>query len=158
MLNFVNAILTPHFRPPPLQDVISSNFSFNMLDVALHAVASLALFYLLQIIGRRLPSKSKNSPFPPGPKRLPLIGSLLQMPSTYFWLTYTKWARLYGDIVYTSICGNQILLLNSAEVVFDLLDKRSMIYSDRPQLPMLELFVFSFKSRIIQILKHEFFD
>ncbi|KAL1619516.1 hypothetical protein SLS56_010060 [Neofusicoccum ribis] len=46
-------------------------------------------------------------------------------------LQFTKWARQYGPI-YSVILGTKTLIVvNSDEVVKDLLDKRSAIYSDR---------------------------
>jgi hypothetical protein len=33
---------------------------------------------------------------PPGPKKYPLIGSLLSMPSTLEWETFEKWGQEYS--------------------------------------------------------------
>jgi hypothetical protein len=33
---------------------------------------------------------------PPGPKKYPLIGSVLSMPSTLEWETYGKWGKEYS--------------------------------------------------------------
>jgi len=44
-----------------------------------------------------------------------------------------------GDLVYTKVFGQTILFVNSVEVAQDLLEKRSKIYSDRPDFPMLML-------------------
>jgi hypothetical protein len=38
-------------------------------------------------------------PYPPGPKGLPLLGSLLELhESQEHWLTYDNWARVYGTL------------------------------------------------------------
>ena len=76
-------------------------------------------------------------PYPPGPKPLPLLGNLLDAPSSYYWLTYADWAKKYGDINHISIFGQHIVILNSIEACTDLLEKRSAKYSDRPRLPMI---------------------
>ena len=34
---------------------------------------------------------------PPGPKKYPLIGSLLSMPSTLEWETFAKWGHEYSS-------------------------------------------------------------
>jgi hypothetical protein len=36
--------------------------------------------------------------FPPGPRPLPLIGNLLDVPNKFSWLTYTELSRKYGTI------------------------------------------------------------
>jgi cytochrome P450 len=41
-----------------------------------------------------------------------------------------------GDIVYFKAAGRNIFVLNSPDVVHELLEKRSNIYSDRPVLPL----------------------
>lgn len=87
----------------------------------------------------------------PGPKGWPIIGNVLDMPSSHEWLTFSKWAytfgredhcslcakltdALLGDIVVLDIFRQRIVLLNSVEQAVNLLEKRSATYSDRPQL------------------------
>lgn len=38
----------------------------------------------------------RRVPLPPGPRGLPLIGSLLQLPRNKEWLQYNEWAKEYG--------------------------------------------------------------
>ncbi|KAL1685715.1 cytochrome P450 [Schizophyllum commune] len=71
---------------------------------------------------------------PPGPSSLPLIGSLLSMPSEQEWKTYAEWGTIYGPISSVSVLGQRIVIVNSLQIAADLLDKRSAIYSDRPTL------------------------
>lgn len=44
---------------------------------------------------------------------------------------------LIGDLVYVENFGSPMLFINSYEVTSDLLEKRSAIYSDRPNVTML---------------------
>ncbi|KAJ7730976.1 putative monooxygenase [Mycena maculata] len=76
---------------------------------------------------------------PPGPRRLPVLGSLLDVPQTYPWLTFSKWARKYGEIVYFEVLGRPFVVLNSAKAAKALLDERSFIYSERPRFEMANL-------------------
>ncbi|KAH9973229.1 cytochrome P450 [Lactifluus volemus] len=80
--------------------------------------------------------KKANYPLPPGPKGLPIIGNLLDMPRSEEWLTFRKWSKEFGsDIVHAKMFGTNIIVLNSAKAANELLDGRSAIYSDRPAMP-----------------------
>ncbi|KAH9039868.1 cytochrome P450, partial [Lactarius pseudohatsudake] len=71
-------------------------------------------------------------PYPPGPKRIPIIGNLLDMPSREEWVTYKKWSDQYGsDVVHVDVLGTHMVIVNSAKAANELFDKRSSIYSDR---------------------------
>ncbi|KAK0469561.1 cytochrome P450 [Desarmillaria tabescens] len=89
------------------------------------------LFYLLR--------NRRRATFPPGPKGLPLIGNLWDVPSEYPWITYAQWTSIYGDVLYLDTPGNPTVVLNSAQAAEDLLEKRSGNYSDRPDFTMIHL-------------------
>ncbi|KAF7375483.1 putative monooxygenase [Mycena sanguinolenta] len=78
----------------------------------------------------------RKSNVPPGPRRWPLIGSVLAFPRAYQWVTFSKWAKTYGDL---HSIGLAIPSNDNTPVATDLLDKRSSIYSDRPSLTMATL-------------------
>lgn len=59
------------------------------LDVGL---GILFLAILLGLVSR------KTSNMPPGPRGLPLLGNVLDMPTTYPWLTFAEWAKKYGIV------------------------------------------------------------
>ncbi|KAJ6477549.1 cytochrome P450 [Mycena sanguinolenta] len=84
-------------------------------------------------------SAARRNNVPPGPRRWPLIGSVLEIPQTCQWVTFSRWAKTYGSIVYMEALGQPIIVINSAKVANDLLDKRGSIYSDRPILTMASL-------------------
>ncbi|KAF9002579.1 cytochrome P450 [Cyathus striatus] len=55
-------------------------------------------FYVLSRYGRR-----RNGPqLPPGPKGLPLIGNVFDMPIEKQWLTYHEWQKKYGEQSFSS--------------------------------------------------------
>ncbi|KAE9397614.1 cytochrome P450 [Gymnopus androsaceus JB14] len=110
---------------------------------------------LIFVLHRR---NGNSRPFPPGPKKLPLIGNLLDMPSSFHWITFSQWAKQYGktplrsnywrcelrtgmdidsDILHLEVAGAHYVVLSSYDAVADLLDKRSSIYSSRPHATML---------------------
>ncbi|KAG9311257.1 cytochrome P450 [Chiua virens] len=75
-------------------------------------------------------SPRARSPFP-------VIGNVADLTTKELWLTADKWAHRYGPVSYLHVFGQGLVFLNTPEVVFDLLDKRGAIYSDKPQLVML---------------------
>ncbi|KAJ3485033.1 hypothetical protein NLI96_g5228 [Meripilus lineatus] len=77
-----------------------------------------------------------NGSLPPGPKRLPLIGNVLDMPTSKEWLTFEQWGKQWGGVVSVVLMGQPLVILNSAKAAIDLLEKRSAIYSDRPTVVM----------------------
>ncbi|KIK30866.1 hypothetical protein PISMIDRAFT_20892 [Pisolithus microcarpus 441] len=102
--------------------------SLLWLDLCLASVG----FYLV----KQMVSKTKPAPFPPGPKPLPLLGNMLDMPSVKPWLTFSDWANKFGDMTHLEIFGQHIVVLNSAKTAVEMLDKKSSLYSDRPVFPM----------------------
>ncbi|OCH93695.1 CyP450 monooxygenase [Obba rivulosa] len=89
---------------------------------------------------RRYLKSSRSSistlPLPPGPKPLPLVGNILDVPTTLPWRTYAEWAKTYGDIIHMRSFGQTIIILNSYSTVIDLFEKRSSNYSNRLQTEM----------------------
>jgi hypothetical protein len=71
---------------------------------------------------------------PPGPFGLPFIGCVFSWPTTKPWITFTEWKDTYGDLVYGTVLGNKILVINSLEDARELLVNRSSNNSERPNL------------------------
>ncbi|KAG2064540.1 cytochrome P450 [Suillus decipiens] len=97
------------------------------------------LYLCLAGIGVYLIKKvfTKNhAPYPPGPRGLPFIGNIQDIPHIKPWLTYAEWGRKYGDISHINVMGLHIFVLNSVRTAVEMLDKKSSIYSDRPIVPM----------------------
>ena len=95
-----------------------------------------AIPFLLFAIGLYRISKVGRRPkgLPPGPPTLPIIGNLHQIPKEKAHLQFQKWAQEYGPI-YSLIVGSRVIIvLSSDQAVKDLLDKRSGIYSSRPEM------------------------
>ncbi|KAJ7112782.1 cytochrome P450 [Mycena crocata] len=76
---------------------------------------------------------SRKGKLPPGPMGLPFVGNLFQL-SSDAWIPFTSWRKKYGDLVYITVAGQPMLILNSYKTAADLLDRRAGVYSDRPKL------------------------
>jgi hypothetical protein len=55
---------------------------------------ALAFIYILARLARA--DGGRQLPLPPGPKGLPIIGNLLDIPQEKPWLVYNEWADRYG--------------------------------------------------------------
>ncbi|GJJ15250.1 hypothetical protein Clacol_009526 [Clathrus columnatus] len=90
----------------------------------------------LYILYKTLIKKPHPAPFPPGPKGLPLIANLKDMPKSQPWTAYTEWAEKYGPIVHINVLGNHLIILNDAKYATEMLDSKSRLYSGRPSFIM----------------------
>ncbi|CCM01203.1 uncharacterized protein FIBRA_03251 [Fibroporia radiculosa] len=98
--------------------------ALSVLDVTLAALGVALVSLIL--------SGKRKGPLPPGPKGWPIIGNVLDMPSSYQWKTYTQWAEKWGDIISVTLLGQPIVVVSSLEHATELLERRSTLYSDRP--------------------------
>ncbi|EIM88908.1 cytochrome P450 [Stereum hirsutum FP-91666 SS1] len=108
-----------------IQDVDFSSFS--------RPWSTLAIIATIALVARSALKPKRN--LPPGPKGLPLVGNLFQLPQ-FQWLRFTEWKEEFGPIFSLNFAGQPVVVLNSHKVTTDLLDRRSTIYSDRPRFIM----------------------
>jgi hypothetical protein len=114
--------------------------NIRVIDFSVTVAALLLAFY-----GFR--RRRSALPFPPGPKGLPLVGNMFGLPKSHEWKPYAKWSKELGllalyvsfifshflgsDIIHLSVAGTHIIVLNSFDAAYELLEKKSSIYSDR---------------------------
>lgn len=65
-----------------------SLFDFGLVELS---CSVLAIAFLIRLGKRKL-----SLPLPPGPKKLPVIGNLLDVPTSKIPQTYAEWSKLYG--------------------------------------------------------------
>ncbi|KAI0427566.1 putative cytochrome P450 oxidoreductase OrdA-like protein [Xylaria sp. FL1042] len=94
----------------------------------------LSIAYLAATLLRNQLNKARQ-PLPPGPKGLPLVGNLNDLPKpgaleAHHWLEHKK---LYGPISSVTVFGQSIIIINDPQLAFELFEKRSAKYSSRPK-------------------------
>ncbi|PBK95476.1 cytochrome P450 [Armillaria gallica] len=105
-------------------------------------VFNTALFLVTVVVVRKLYSRRLNNPlglpYPPGPTSsiIPFVGNIYDMPIKEEWFKFTEWGKQYGPLVMLEVMGQKICIINTIRAATDLLDTRSAIYSDRPQMCM----------------------
>ena len=62
------------------------------MDRLILIVALITIVYLYLKTKRR----PAALPYPPGPKKLPLLGNLLNIPTTFEWEKYAQWGKDYS--------------------------------------------------------------
>lgn len=97
------------------------------LALLISILAVLTATYLFQ-------RKRSKLPLPPGPRGVPIFGNLFQIAPKYQWRQQQEWTQKYGPIFTMRLGAQTAIVLGTRQAARDLLDKRSKIYSDRPEL------------------------
>ncbi|EDU46689.1 O-methylsterigmatocystin oxidoreductase [Pyrenophora tritici-repentis Pt-1C-BFP] len=100
----------------------------NPTNVLLLSVAS-----ILYVVYRRFMARHAL-PLPPGPKGIPILGNVNDMPKPgmlecHHWLQHKD---LYGPISSVKVLGQTFVIINDPTIAFELLRDRSAIHSSRP--------------------------
>lgn len=102
-----------------------------------HAVgvvlASLLALLLLKYLRVRKP---KSLPLPPGPKGLPFVGNISdlpppEVPEFQHWLQHKE---KYGLLSSITVLGQTMIIIHDKEAAFELMEKRAHKHSGRPSM------------------------
>lgn len=93
---------------------------------------TLGVVHLFNLLQRR----KNERPLPPGPKGIPLLGNVYDMPKPgvlecHHWLQHKE---LYGPISSVTVLGQTFVIINDPQIAFELLRDRAAIHSSRPSL------------------------
>ncbi|KAH9902324.1 cytochrome P450 [Xylariomycetidae sp. FL2044] len=78
----------------------------------------------------------RRGPLPPGPRGLPLVGNIKDLPPEGA-LEWTHWLRhkeQYGPISSVTVLGQVFVIIHDKQAVFDLLESRALKSASRPRL------------------------
>ncbi|KAG1845229.1 cytochrome P450 [Suillus tomentosus] len=103
-----------------------------MAPTVVLALALIALISFVVVQSLQKKRDTKKHPLPPGPPPLPFVGNVIGIDPDHPWLAYSRWGTEYGEIVYSRLFSQDIVIINSERVAHDLLDRRSHNYSTRP--------------------------
>ncbi|KAJ3804912.1 putative monooxygenase [Lentinula aff. lateritia] len=108
------------------------SFAPGPLVIAIGGLAAFAIFRVFFSGGSKLP---------PGPSRIPVFGNAFGLPADCAWIKLSQWALQYGIIMYLEVLKQPMVVLSSIKIANDLLNKRSALYSDRPNLVRIVVFI-----------------
>ena len=70
----------------------------------------------------------------PGPRLVPFIGRIHDLPIQYMWLKFYEWSNTFGPIYYTEMLGAKFVIVSDEKIAEELLVKRAKVNSDRPRM------------------------
>lgn len=108
-----------------------------------YTLAFLATIFFINQLHSLLKSLSTQSPFPEGPKTIPFLGNLHQIPVSKAYVLFKTWSQSPATSSRDGLVGLRLgpsartVVLNKWTHVRDLFDSREKgaIYSDRPYIP-----------------------
>lgn len=103
-----------------------------MISYTALAISLLIVLPLLYNVLRWLQSTLRPSRYPPGPPTLPVLGNLHQIPRLWSHIQLDSWAKQYGPIMGLKLGALNVVVLNEASLVHELLVKRATSFSERP--------------------------
>ncbi|KAH0830804.1 hypothetical protein AYO21_10035 [Fonsecaea monophora] len=102
-----------------------------MLPTSISGAALVAL--CIWIIYRISRIGARDKRLPPGPPTVPILGNLHLVPRTGMGLKLKEWGETYGGIYSLKFGSGTVIVLFDRKAVHHLLDKKGVLYSERPQ-------------------------
>ncbi|KAL9615847.1 MAG: hypothetical protein Q9160_009210 [Pyrenula sp. 1 TL-2023] len=109
------------------------------LSLQFSFVASIAFLGL--VVFRKLSTQNVYHCLPPGPRPLPVVGNILDLPpkGTPEFQHWFKHKDLYGPITSITVMGSPMVIFHDKEAAYDVMGKKAQKTSARPQLNLAAL-------------------
>ncbi|KAI5119696.1 hypothetical protein M0805_003581 [Coniferiporia weirii] len=107
------------------------NFAANFAAVSKYFLP-ITVLTICASVGHRLLRRHSRLNLFPSPPSDPFLGHVRILSTATPFTIFSEWRKTFGDIIYLTIVGHPMIVLNTAEAARDLMDKRSANYSDRP--------------------------
>ncbi|GKU21664.1 unnamed protein product [Fusarium langsethiae] len=103
----------------------------TVISIFYSSALALVTYFIFKHIHRR-----SKGPLPPGPKGLPLLGNVLDLPppGALEWVHWQKHKDKYGPISSVSVLGQLFVILHDKHAIMDLLETRALKSASRPKL------------------------
>lgn len=79
------------------------------MDENAFALFAIGLVFLLTFLYTHRDWREALAPLPPGPKGLPLLGNVIDLPPSQPWETFARWGKTYGMHLAFDICRSLTL-------------------------------------------------
>jgi hypothetical protein len=104
------------------------------MAITMAMIVSMVFALGILYVFRRRSQNKYAQPLPPGPKGIPFVGNVNDMPKPgmlecHHWLQHKE---LYGPISSVTVLGQTFVIINDPDIAFELLRDRSAIHSSRP--------------------------
>ncbi|KAF8532179.1 cytochrome P450 [Gautieria morchelliformis] len=86
-------------------------------------------------------ARSSGRKLPPGPRGLPLLGNVLQVPTEHLATYFRALYKQYGGLISLNLLGTTVIVIGDGNLAKELMDKRSGKYSGRPVEPYMSKYV-----------------
>ncbi|KAH7913775.1 cytochrome P450 [Hygrophoropsis aurantiaca] len=88
----------------------------------------------------------EGPPLPPGPTPLPWVGNVRGIDPAAPWTTYAEWGKIYGDVVYSRLFHQEIIIINTEKAATALMERRSHNFADKPVIATNDLLGMAFNT------------
>lgn len=107
----------------------------------LHLLLYVISFLIILFIFSKKSSKTRNYSLPPGPKKLPIVGNILELAGEVQHRVLRDFAKKYGPIMHLQLAEISIIVVSSSHVAKNVLKTHDLNFADRAQIQLSKIIV-----------------